>query len=95
MTDVRLPDPARVSPEHPDLQAFFAHVRGQANGTVEPAAEAVVEVNLFLLQDGSAQLFWSGAALTTAVDGKGGGLRDLSGQVADALKRAQRRLRGD
>jgi hypothetical protein len=57
--------------------------------------EALVEVNLFLLQGAQAQRFWSGVAITGAADGSGAGLRDLSGQIAEALARAQRELRGN
>jgi hypothetical protein len=86
-------NPARVSAGHPDLQAFFAQVRNAAPAPVDPAHEAIVEVNLFLLHQDAATLFWSGAALTRAADGSGAGLEDLSGQIADALDRAQRQLR--
>lgn len=86
-------NPARVSARHPDLQAFFTHVRNAVPPPADPAHEAIAEVNLFLLQEGAATLFWSGAALTRAADGSGAGLEDLSGQIADALERAQRQLR--
>jgi len=87
-------NPARVSAGRPDLQAFFAQVRNALPAPMDPTHEAIVEVNLFLLNQGSATLFWSGAALTRAADGSGAGLEDLSSQIADALDRAQRQLRG-
>jgi hypothetical protein len=88
-------NPARIPPEHPDLQAFFANVRAQAGDSGDSAREVIVETNLFLLGDAGATLFWSGAAMTVAADGRGAGLRDLSAQIAAALERARRELRGD
>jgi hypothetical protein len=89
----------RATPESPDLPTYLAQVRSEAPGTVArmPLAsqEALVEVNLFLLQGAQAQRFWSGVAITGAADGSGAGLRDLSGQIAEALARAQRELRGN
>jgi hypothetical protein len=89
---------ARTTPEPSDLPTYLARVRSAAPGTVarRPPAdqEVLVEVNLFLLQGAQAQRFWSGVAITGAADGSGAGLRDLSGQIADALARAQRELRG-
>jgi len=102
-TEPVVKDPARISPEHADLEAFFAHARSVLPAPVDPATELIAEANLFLLQvpqqqersAAEAPLFWSGAAWTTAADGRGGGLRDLSTQIAEALGRAQRQLRGD
>ncbi len=91
--------PAPTRPESPDLPTYLARVRSEAPETVAPgppaSQEALVEVNLFLLQGAQAQRFWSGVAITGAADGSGAGLRDLSGQIAEALARAQRELRGN
>jgi hypothetical protein len=90
-------DPARISPEHPDLEAFFAYARAQAPDTarVDPAREVLVEANLFLLQDAGARLFWSGVAMTRVADGSGAGIRSLSTEIADALVRVRQKLRGN
>lgn len=97
---------AATTPESSDLPTYLAQARSDARSDTrshapqvaaagrEASQEAMVEVNLFLLQGARAQRFWSGVAITGAADGSGAGLRDLSGQIADALTRAQRELRG-
>jgi hypothetical protein len=89
-------DPARISPEHPDLEAFFAYIRSQAPETapVNRSREVLVEANLFLLQDSGARLFWSGVAMTQVADGSGAGIRSLSTEIANALVQVREQLRG-
>jgi hypothetical protein len=93
-TSQAVQDPKRISPEHPDLEAFFAYVRASApEAPVDPAREVLVEANLFLLQDTGARLFWSGVAMTRVADGSGAGIRSLSTEIAEALARVRQQIR--
>ncbi len=87
-------NPARISPEHPSLRAFYEYSRRQAGAHYDPEREAVVEVNLFLIQDSNAELFWSGTVWSFAADDSGDAIRALSAQIADQLDQVRRTVRG-
>lgn len=87
-------NPQRVSPEHPDLKAFYAYSREQRASTVDPDREVIVEVNLFGLGEDRAVLFWSGTTWSFEADGAGGAVPGLSAQIADAMAQARARLLG-
>lgn len=84
----------RVSPQHPDLQAFFEQSR-HAAARYSPGSEAILEVDLFALGDEHAELFWSGTVRSFTADGTGAAIPGLSAQIAEAMARARVRLLGD
>ncbi len=82
-------NPRRISPTQPNLQALYDYSRSRMQ-TYDPTKEAIVEANLFVADGG--ELFWSGTAWSFAADGSGTALRELSGQITDALADARARL---
>lgn len=87
-------DPVRISPLHEDLQAFYDNSR-RATPPSSDAREAMVEVDLFTLTQGTAELFWSGTAWSFDGDGAGAAIPRLSEQIADAMAQARSRVLGD
>lgn len=86
-------NPRRVSPEHPDLQAFYAYSRErQPPQTI--GDEVIIEVNLFVLGGERTNLLWSGTAWSFEADGKGRAVPGLSQQIADAMAQAKAELLG-
>jgi hypothetical protein len=84
-------NPQRISPTHPDLRALYDYSRDHRRA-YDPNQEAIVEANLFAMDNG--ELFWSGTAWSFAADGSGTALRELSGQITDAIAAARARLLG-
>ena len=78
-------NPDRVSPLHPTLQEFYANSRELAGESYSEDREAFAEVNLFVLDNGEAKLFWSGTTWSFHVDNQGGAIREISNIIADQL----------
>lgn len=82
-------DPARVTPLHPDIQAFYSQSRDEM--VDEQAADKPVfaEVNLFLVDGSATRLFWSGTTWSFHADGKGTALRGISETIAQQMVKAR------
>jgi len=77
-------DPRRISPIHPDLQAFYAYTKDREQ-TFDAAQRVFAEVNLFILDGEVANLFWSGTTWSFHADGQGTAIRAISETIADQL----------
>lgn len=88
-SDSVVQNPARVSPNHPDLRAFYDYT--EANQPVAPQVgqSVLAEVNLFIVDGDKANLFWSGTTWSFRADGQGTALRDISALVADQLQQVR------
>ena len=81
-------NPARITPEHPDLVSFYEYTKSleaQAHQGADPDEAAFAEVNAFLLQDDAAKLVWSGTLWSFEADGRGGAITGLAQNVAEQL----------
>jgi len=84
-SDSVITNPNRVSPTHPDLQAFYQHANKER---LQPAGDnqlVFAEINLFIIDGEHANLFWSGTTWSVNADGQGGAIRDVSQVVVDQL----------
>ena len=92
-SDSVVENPQRVSPRHPDLRAFYAYT--QENQPAPPGEDQTVlaEVNLFIVDDDEANLYWSGTTWSFQADGKGTAIRDISALVADQLQQVSKNAR--
>ncbi len=92
--DGLIENPARISPEHPDLAAFYEYTK-----TVErrytTGTEVFAEVNAFLLQGEGSRLVWSGTTWSFDADGKGGAISGMSDNIAAELEQIRDALRPD
>ena len=77
-------NPLRVSPEHPDLAAFYEY-SASIERDFEPAEVVFAEVNAFLIEGDRGRLVWSGTLWSFNADGEGGAISGLSSNVADEL----------
>ncbi len=93
-SDSVVQDPKRISPVHPDLQAFYAYADQQQPEAIAGAQRVLVEVNLFMIDGDQAGLFWSGTTWSERGDGKGGAVKDVSSLVAQQLAAARSRMIG-
>jgi len=94
-SDSVVTDPERISPLHPDLQAFYSSVQDKVPEPVGANQRVFAEVNLFLIDEDSADLYWSGTTWSVNADGDGGAVRDISRMVADQLIAVRNNLTGD
>lgn len=85
-------NPARITPEHPDLAAFFEYSKSVQRSYV-PGSEVLAEVNAFLLDGNRARLVWSGTTWSFDADGKGGAISGISDNIATELSEIQKSLR--
>jgi hypothetical protein len=96
--DELIENPNRISPEHPDLKAFYDYTKSvaQPRDSSQPSDSsqpAFAEANAFVLQGDSAKLVWSGTTWSFRADGKGSAIPDVSKQIADELLKAGNALR--
>ena len=87
-SDIIVQDPQRVSPTHPDLQAFYAYSKDRKQ-TFDPDRRVFAEVNLFILDGDIANLFWSGTTWSFSADGQGTAIRGISETIADQLRQVR------
>jgi hypothetical protein len=87
-SDSIVQDPQRVSPTHPDLQAFYAYSKDREQ-TFDPDQRVFAEVNLFILDGDIANLFWSGTTWSFSADGQGSAIRSISEMIADQLQQVR------
>lgn len=92
-SDSVVAEPERVSPLHPDLQAFYAHARESEPSMPEQGERVFVEINLFVIDGEKANLFWSGTSWSDRADGRGGAIGDISALVTQQLTALRDRLR--
>jgi len=87
-SDSIVEDPERVSPTHPDLQAFYAHSKSQEQ-TLDLGQRVFAEVNLFIVDGAVANLFWSGTTWSFHADGEGTAIRGISETIADQMQQVR------
>ncbi len=87
-------NPERISPAHPDLQAFYDYSRGR-QPVVEQGQEVFAEVNLFVLDGDKANLFWSGTTWSFQADGQGTAIRGISETIANQLEKVRDQARAN
>ncbi len=92
-SDSVVQNPERVSPNHPDLQAFYHYTEAHQPAAPQVGQSVLAEVNLFVLDGDKANLFWSGTTWSFQADGKGTALRDISALVADQLQQLRTNAR--
>jgi hypothetical protein len=85
-------NPMRISPEHPDLRAFYEYTKSVERRTHSTGA-VFAEVNAFLIDGETAKLVWSGTTWSFRGDGQGGAIPGISSQIADELSDARDVLR--
>ena len=93
-SDSVVADPRRVSPLHPDLQAFYEYAKTESRAPRQGEERVWAEINLFMLDGQDANLFWSGTAWSMA-DGQGGAAREIGALVADQLVQARQQILGN
>jgi hypothetical protein len=93
-SDSIVEDPNRVSPTHPDLQAFYAYSKSQQQ-TFDPSQRVFAEVNLFILDGEAANLYWSGTTWSFHADGEGTAIRGISETIADQLQQVRESARSN
>ncbi|MEO0436141.1 MAG: hypothetical protein AAF098_04475 [Pseudomonadota bacterium] len=79
----------RITPEHPNVKAFFEYTR-DLEVSPAPDSTVLVEVSGFLLEGDSAKLVWSGTTWSFNGDGSGGALVGISTTISDELGRLKR-----
>jgi hypothetical protein len=84
-SDSVVEDPKRISPTHPDLQAFYEHANTNSPSTPKNDQRVFAEINLFIVDGDDANLFWSGTTWSVNADGQGGAISDVSQVVVDQL----------
>ena len=92
-SDSVVKNPARISPKHTTLQAFYSHSRELVGSSYDAEQEVFVEVNLFILDGDEAKLFWSGTTWTFNADDRPATIQDISTTVADQLALVRDRYR--
>jgi hypothetical protein len=89
-SDSVLSNPDRVTPLHPDLQAFFQEAHAEMEDNVEPGTPVFAEVNLFLVDGAATRLYWSGTTWSFHADGNGTAIREISATIATQMRNARR-----
>ena len=87
-------NPLRVSPLHPDLQAFYAHTKN-VEEAYDADREVFAEVNAFWIDGEKTRLAWSGTTWSFQADGAGGAIRGISETVATELRKIRDAFRSD
>lgn len=94
-SDSVVADPKRISPTHPDLQAFYEHANTQRPQPSRNNQRVFAEINLFIVDGEQANLFWSGTTWSVNADGRGGAIKDVSQVVVEQLAAVRSRLVAD
>ncbi len=87
-------NPLRISPLHPDLQAFYEHTKN-VEENYDADREVFAEVNAFLIDGQKTRLAWSGTTWSFQADGAGGAIRGISETVANELRTVRDEFRSD
>lgn len=87
-------NPLRVSPEHPDLQAFYEYTKN-VEENYDANREAFAEVNAFWIDGEKTRLAWSGTTWSFQADGAGGAIEGISETVATELRKIRDEFRSD
>lgn len=87
-------NPVRITPEHPDLEAFYQWTKS-VERDFDPDNEIFAEVNAFLIEGKRAKLVWSGTTWSFEADGEGGAISGISANIADELGQIRDALRAD
>lgn len=77
-------NPVRITPEHPDLAAFYEYTKS-VEQNFDPNKEVFAEVNAFLIEGDHTKLVWSGTTWSFDADGEGGAISGISTNIADEL----------
>lgn len=85
-------NPLRISPDHPDLQAFYDHTRSLEKN-FEPDREVFAEVNAFFIDGDKTRLFWSGTTWSFQADGAGGAIGGISETIANEMRKIRDEMR--
>ncbi len=85
-------NPIRISPDHPDLKAFYDYTR-TLEENLERNGEVFAEVNAFLIDGDKTRLFWSGTTWSFHADGKGGAIRGISETIANEMAKIRDAMR--
>ena len=85
-SDSVVQNPRRVSPNHPDLRAFYDYTAENQPAPPQVGQRVMAEVNLFIVDGDQANLYWSGTTWSFQADGKGTALRGISELIADQLQ---------
>jgi hypothetical protein len=87
-----LENPLRISPDHPDLQAFYTYTKSLERQP-NPTNQVFAEVNAFLIEGDNAKLVWSGTTWSFRADGKGGAIPGISSSIAEEVSHIRDVLR--
>ncbi len=85
-------NPIRISPDHPDLQAFYDYTRTLEENQ-EPDGEVFAEVNAFLIDGDKTRLIWTGTTWPFHADGAGGAISGISETIANELGKIRDEMR--
>ncbi len=85
-------NPIRISPDHPDLKAFYNYTR-TLDENREPVGEVFAEVNAFLIDGDKTRLFWSGTTWSFHADGAGGAISGISETIANEMSKIRDEMR--
>lgn len=91
-SDSIVQNPDRISPLHPTIQEFYAYSRDLAGQAYAQDRETFAEVNLFLLDNGEAKLYWSGTTWSFNVDNQGSAIRGISNLIVQQLVALRERV---
>ena len=86
-------NPNRISPDHPDLRAFYEHTKEQAKRTHNTTGTVFAEVNAFAVDGEKTRLVWSGTTWSFDADGAGGAITGISDMIASELVKIRDRYR--
>ncbi len=85
-------NPIRISPDHPDLQAFYDYTRTLEENQ-EPDGEVFAEVNAFLIDGDKTRLIWTGTTWSFHADGAGGAISGISETIANEMRKIRDEMR--
>lgn len=91
-SDSVIKNPKRVSPTHPDIQAFYKYSKEQ-NENFEEGLQVFAEVNLFIIDGETTNLLWSGTTWSFHADNRGSAVVGISEIIADQLRLVRDRYR--
>ena len=94
-SDSIVQNPERVSPTHPDLQAFYVYSEKRQHEPLNQDQRVFAEVNLFVLDGDVANLYWSGTTWSFHADGTGTAIRGISEVIADQLQQVREDARSN
>ncbi len=85
-------NPIRISPDHPDLQAFYDYTRTLEENP-EPDSVVFAEVNAFLIDGDKTRLIWTGTTWSFQADGAGGAISGISETIANEMRKIRDEMR--